>query len=134
MKRYNKAAEVENAHVQQRKAYSTRSLRRQAVRRGESRRKKTGQPFWFRKMIWDLKRKSLLRELPASLLVDKEICTQKQAEALSSSGYGTVWDVVDAKYKDLLKVGSFGPKTVAKLWEDLRTKAQLEPNWNPDGR
>jgi len=132
VKHYSRPSEVEN--VQQGKAYSTRSLRRQAVLRGESRRKKTGQPSWFRKMLWDIKRKAMLKELPVSLLLDKEICTQRQVEALSSSGYGTVWDVVDAKYKDLLKVGSFGPKTVAKLWEDLRTKAQLEPNWNPDGR
>lgn len=97
--------------------------------------RRTGQPEWFAQMQWDRQRKAFLRKLPVSELVGHGICTDKQAAALTESGYKTVWDVTDAKYTHLLKVSGFGPKTVAKLWQDLKIKGQIEPNWKPaDGR
>lgn len=126
----------------------TRLQRRQIVKHcqpSQSRarlRRPTGRPEWFEQMerkIRDKKhetwRRKILRKLPVSKLYDEKICTGSQAIALASDGYQTIWDVVDASYKDLLDVPGFGPKTLAKLKQDAMIKGNLKMNWSvPDGR
>lgn len=105
-------------------------MRQSVVRRG-----KTGQPGWFVKMKWDSKRKRILSKLPVSQLYDRNVCTGSQVIALAEAGFDKVWDVVDASYERLLAVPGFGPKTLAKLKQDAKTKGQLDMNWSlPDGR
>jgi len=96
--------------------------------------RRTGQPEWFRRMKWEQQQKVLLGRLPVSELARHGICSEKQATALAEAGFKTVWDVVDAQYSALLKVTGFGPKTLAKLWQDAKIKGQLTVKWMPDGR
>lgn len=97
--------------------------------------RRTGQPEWFVRMKWDAQRRKYLKSLPTTELVKHGVCTAKQANNLQEAGFATVWDVVDAKYGALLKVPTFGPKTLAKLKQDAKIKVQLDMNWAvSDGR
>lgn len=112
-----------------------RSLRRKLHRvQGtprRPRRKKTGQPDWFARMQWQVNQKKILRRLPVSELVVHMICTPKQAACLRRVGIETVWDLVDTTYERLLLVPGFGPKTLAKLWQDAKIKGNLDMKWKP---
>jgi len=90
---------------------------------------KTGQPDWSRRMKWESERKRLLTKLPVSELAVHGICSAKQATALYEAGFKTVYAVASATYEGLLRVTGFGPKTLAKLWQDAKIKGQLDMSW-----
>lgn len=96
-------------------------------------RRKTGQPDWFRAMKFEGQRRRMLSKLPVSELAKHGICSVKQANNLQEAGFTTVWAVVSAKYDELLRVPTFGPKSLAKLWQDAKIKGRLSMNWNPNG-
>lgn len=116
----------------------SRSLRRRNFHwtgsKGRPRRLRTGQPLWFKQMKEEMAYKVILSKLPIGELVKHGICSIKQANNLQEAGFTTVWSLVRASYKDLLKIPSFGPKTLAKLWQDAKIKGNLSLKWSPDGR
>lgn len=121
--------------LQSEKKQLSRRLRRAKFHwggsKGQARRKKTGQPEWFRQMKWETERRKILSKLPVSELVTHGICTKSQAKALEEAELRTVWAVVNATYEQMRAVRGFGPATLAKLYQDAKIKGQLNMNWKP---
>lgn len=132
MKNNMRPAETENVNP---KRQSMNRAQRRVLSQGKHVRgtgrapRRTGQPEWFQRMKWEAERKRLLSKLPVSEFVRFGICSAKQAESLREAGFKTVWDVVGAEYKHLLKVPTFGPKTLAKFRQDAKIKGQLDMLW-----
>lgn len=89
----------------------------------------TGQPDWFRRMKRDAELGKHLSKIPLSVLIDEGITNFKFVEAMAMVSIRNVAEFAAADIETLLSAPGVGPKTLAKLRQDLAIKHGVKMKW-----